>query len=250
MAAAPPQSTSGQSTSGKMSLADQISADLLERLQSGELRAGERLPTEHQLTDEYGVSRATVRSALRRLESLGLTVTRHGLGTFANAGTTEVRADLRQLNSLSDTIASFGLTSEMSYRSRAIRAATAEERRRLELPARAKVLATERELTADGTVVAFSYDAIPRLVFPEHLDIHTVDGSLFAVLEAHKARVATALTEVHAASGNEVGWGPRPAASNYVLLSQVHYLENARPVMYSNTFFVEGRFTFSLIRTR
>ncbi len=238
------------SAAGRTSLVDHISADLLNRLQRGELRAGERLPTEHQLTDEYGVSRATVRSALRRLESLGLTVTRHGLGTFANAGTTEVRADLRQLNSLSDTIASFGLTPEMSYRSRVTRSATATERRRLDLPARAKVLATERELIADGNVVAFSYDAIPRRVFPQEFDVHSVDGSLFAVLERHDARVATALTEVHAASGSEVGWGPRPAGSNYVLLSQVHYLENARPVMYSNTFFVEGRFTFSLIRTR
>lgn len=243
-------SAAPHSSAGKASLVDQISADLADRLQRGELRAGERLPTEHQLTDEYGVSRATVRSALHRLESLGLTVTRHGLGTFANAGTTEIRADLRQLNSLSNTIASLGLSSEMSYRSRVVRSATAEERRRLELPARAKVLSTERELTADGTVVAFSYDAIPRLVFPEQFDVNAVDGSLFAVLELHNARVATALTEVHAASGNQVGWGPRPAGSNYVLLSQVHYLENARPVMYSNTFFVEGRFTFSLIRTR
>ncbi len=243
-------SAAPHSSAGKASLVDQISADLADRLQRGELRAGERLPTEHQLTDEYGVSRATVRSALHRLESLGLTVTRHGLGTFANAGTTEIRADLRQLNSLSNTIASLGLSSEMSYRSRVVRSATAEERRRLELPARAKVLSTERELTADGTVVAFSYDAIPRLVFPEQFDVKAVDGSLFAVLELHNARVATALTEVHAASGNQVGWGPRPAGSNYVLLSQVHYLENARPVMYSNTFFVEGRFTFSLIRTR
>lgn len=232
------------------SLVDQISADLAGRVQSGELRAGERLPTEHQLTDEYGVSRATVRSALRRLESLGLTVTRHGRGTFANAGTTEVRADLRQLNSLSDTIASFGLVPEMSYRSRELRTATNQERRRLELPAKAKVLATQRELTADGKVVAFSYDAIPRQVFPAEFDVTTIDGSLFAVLEAHEARVATALTEVHAASGEEVGWGPRRAGSNYVLLSQVHYTESARPVMFSSTFFVEGGFTFSLIRTR
>ena len=100
----------------------------------------------------------------------------------------------------------------------------------------------ERELIADGTWWLFP--TTPSLACPQEFDVHSVDGPLFAVLERHDDRVATALTEVHAASGSEVGWGPRPAGSNYVLLSQVHYLENARPVMYSNTFFVEGRFTF------
>jgi GntR family transcriptional regulator len=70
------------------------------------------------------------------------------------------------------------------------------------------------------------------------------------LLDTYGAHVATALTEVHAASGKEVGWGKRPLKAKYVMLSQVHYLDNARPVMFSNTFFVEGRFTFSLIRTR
>jgi GntR family transcriptional regulator len=234
----------------RTSLADRVSADLLRRLRRGDWRPGERLPTEHQLAAEYSVSRATLRSALRRLESLGATVTRHGLGTFANAGSGEIRADLRRLDSLSATIASYGLIPQMAYRTRTVRPATSEERSRLELPARAKVLFTERALNADGTVVAFSYDAIPRRLFPPDFEVESIDGSLFALLERHGAWVATAVSEVHAASGSEVGWHPRPSRLSYLVLSQVHYLEDARPVMYSNTYFVEGRFTFSLIRTR
>jgi GntR family transcriptional regulator len=240
----------GPAAPSRISLSDRVSFDLVERLQRGDWKAGERLPTEHQLAEEYGVSRATVRSALRRLESLGLTVTRHGLGTFASAGNGEIRADLRRLDSLSVTIATYGLSPSMRYRTRVIRPASALERQRLDLPLRAKVLATERALSADGTVVAFSYDAIDRRLLPTNYDPSQPDGSLFSLLDQHGARVATAVSEIHAATGTDIGWGKRPRRAAFVLLSQVHYLDNARPAMYSNTYFIEGRFTFSLIRTR
>lgn len=42
---------------------------------------GALLPTEHQLCEQHGVSRATVREALRRLSELGLIAREHGVGT-------------------------------------------------------------------------------------------------------------------------------------------------------------------------
>ena len=237
-------------TASTARLADRVADQLSERLRQGEWRPGERLPTEHQLSDHYGVSRPTLRSALGQLESLGLTVTRHGLGTFATVAHEEIRADLRRLDSLSATIASYGLASEMVYRSRLIRPARAQEKEKLDLPARAVVLATERALTASGTVVGFSYDAIDRRLLPQQFDPGAIVGSLFELLEQQGVVVSTAVTEVHAATGPDIGWGQRPAAAAYVLLSQVHYLDIARPVMFSLTYFIEGRFTFSLIRTR
>jgi len=135
---------------------------LRERLLAGEWRPGQRLPGEHQLAAEYEVSRATVRTALRQLKSFGFTVTRRGSGTYATATATRVRADLRRLESLSATIAACGQRPGMVYNSRTIRPGTPEEILRLELQPEEEVLATERSLTADDEVVAFSYDAIPR----------------------------------------------------------------------------------------
>ncbi len=236
--------------SSRPNLGDQIAERLSQRLRNGEWKPGERLPTEHQLGDEYGVSRATVRSALQRLDTVGLTVTRHGLGTFAAVDSQEIRADLRRLDSLSATVRSYGLEPGMSYRTRSIRVANADEARRLDLPAETEVVATERALTASGTVVAFSYDAIDRRLLPLGFEPSTVQGSLFEVLEHHGNRVTTAVTELHAVSGSEIGWGRQPRGTAYLLLSQVHHVDNSRPVMYSRTYFIEGRFTFSLIRTR
>ncbi|MFE3073566.1 FadR/GntR family transcriptional regulator [Streptomyces sp. NPDC059247] len=66
-------------------IADHIVEDLRERILSGELPDGSRLPAERELADEYGVSGATVREAVRVLSATGLLRVRHGSGTFVTA---------------------------------------------------------------------------------------------------------------------------------------------------------------------
>ena len=51
-------------------------------LEPGRFREGDRLPTEEELAAMLGISRGTLRSALRRLESSGEIVRRQGSGTF------------------------------------------------------------------------------------------------------------------------------------------------------------------------
>jgi Transcriptional regulators len=54
-------------------LSPQEIADVLrERIRSGELKAGDRLPTQAELADEFGVERGAVRLALRALQEDGL----------------------------------------------------------------------------------------------------------------------------------------------------------------------------------
>src|SRR5438477_12832536 len=51
-------------------------------LERGDLRPGDQLPPERQLAEQFQVSRASVREALRTLELLGIVETRAGGGTF------------------------------------------------------------------------------------------------------------------------------------------------------------------------
>ncbi len=48
----------------------------------GVLKRGERLPSEHELAEKYGVSRMTVRKSIEDLIDEGLLYRRHGVGTF------------------------------------------------------------------------------------------------------------------------------------------------------------------------
>ncbi|MCX6070561.1 MAG: GntR family transcriptional regulator [Chloroflexi bacterium] len=60
----------------------QIADSLLDRIESGRLLAGDRLPPERELSEGLGVNRVTLRRALRVLESRGLLIRRQGSGTY------------------------------------------------------------------------------------------------------------------------------------------------------------------------
>jgi GntR family transcriptional regulator len=60
----------------------QIAGMLRDAIQSGELTAGERLPSEAFLVEHYGVARMTARQAIQELRGEGLVVAEHGRGVF------------------------------------------------------------------------------------------------------------------------------------------------------------------------
>jgi DNA-binding FadR family transcriptional regulator len=64
----------------RLSVSDSVADILLERITSGVYKVGERLPTERELAESLGVSRAGIREGLNRLQSMGLIVTVRGLG--------------------------------------------------------------------------------------------------------------------------------------------------------------------------
>lgn len=69
----------------------EVAARLVEGIRSGEHPVGTLLPSEKRLAELYGVSRATVRSALLHVEDLGLVDRRQGSGTRVTAA--EVRPE-------------------------------------------------------------------------------------------------------------------------------------------------------------
>src|ERR1700761_2424290 len=61
-------------------LADRVTAVLLEKIKGGEFPAGTRLPTEQVISERFGVSRTVVRESVSRLKSDGLVEVRQGSG--------------------------------------------------------------------------------------------------------------------------------------------------------------------------
>ena len=63
---------------------EQLRAGLLDAVSSGELAAGERLPTVRRLAEDLGVAPGTVARAYRELEASGIIETRGRNGTFVS----------------------------------------------------------------------------------------------------------------------------------------------------------------------
>jgi GntR family transcriptional repressor for pyruvate dehydrogenase complex len=66
-------------------LSDRLAARLIQQIESGRLRPGERLPSEAQLAAAHGVSRSVVREAVHQVKSRGMVRSRQGAGVFVAA---------------------------------------------------------------------------------------------------------------------------------------------------------------------
>ncbi|MTH78051.1 FadR/GntR family transcriptional regulator [Paracoccus aestuariivivens] len=59
-----------------------IAAQFAERIHRGDIKPGDKLPTEHALSQTFGVSRTVIREAIAQLRNEGLVETRQGIGAF------------------------------------------------------------------------------------------------------------------------------------------------------------------------
>ena len=72
----------------KTSTFNDVLKQIIEKIQTGELKPGDALPAERILAEEFGISRPALREVLKALSLLGITVSVHG-------GANYIAADLR-----------------------------------------------------------------------------------------------------------------------------------------------------------
>jgi len=82
------------------SLADTVAGRLRREIAEEQYKPGEKLPTERELSETYGVSRAIIREALGRLKQDGLIRSRQGSGAFVAEG----GASVFRLNGIHDGV--------------------------------------------------------------------------------------------------------------------------------------------------
>lgn len=179
-------------------IADRLAADIA----AGRLKAGDQIPPERTIAEDLGISRMTVRMALRYLAERGMIEARVGQGTFVGAPLIH-----QQLSTLT------GFTEEMERQGRRAgsivteadrRAPSTEAAQALDLPAGAEVWHIARIRLADGEPVALERteviaDATPGLL--EKADFGR--ASLYAVLGEHFGlRPATAEQTLAAAAAD------------------------------------------------
>ena len=73
----------------RVKLYEEVAARIRELISGGELRAGQALPPERRLAEQFGVGRAVIREAIRQLEVSGLVQSRHGGGNYVREITVE-----------------------------------------------------------------------------------------------------------------------------------------------------------------
>lgn len=77
----------------KQTLAEQVAESIKESILNGDLTPRESLPTEPELAEAFGVSRAVIRDATRMLAAQGLVEAQHGRGVFVTESQVDAFAE-------------------------------------------------------------------------------------------------------------------------------------------------------------
>jgi len=223
--------------------------ELAERIASGSLAPGSRLPPEPRLAEELEVSRATLREALRSLEEDGFVTRRRGAGTYV-VGHPRLRNNLDVNFGVTEAIQASGMRPGTVDTSVSIVPATAEEVAALDVPADEPLVSLERVRTADERRVVFSRDLFPRSMAASATVDDLGDGSVYELLEAagHVVQHGVVTLEPMKA-GRAIGRRLKIDPGSLVIyLRQIDYGRDGQPVLLSHEYHVADAFEFSVLR--
>jgi len=225
---------------------DRIKQDI----EKGIYKEKEKLPSEFELSKQLGVSRATLREALRILEEENVIIRRHGVGTFVNSKPM-FTSGIEQLSSVTDMIRQAGLKPGTIFLSSSIQDPTEEDIRRFQCDKDNRILLVERVRTANGEPVVYCVDKILCKYLPNGISYE--NESLFENLQNQTNRdISYAVAHIEPLGYHEkvspiLECEPETAL---LVLKQMHYDYSDEPIMYSINYFKSDKFSFHVLRKR
>jgi len=217
------------------------------------LTPGSKLPTETDLANMIGVSRATLREAFRLLQEEGVIVSRHGMGTFVRSKDSLVRNPLEINYGVTEIIESMGLragTVKVEVQRTEANVSVSEK---LKIDAGSSIVVIQRVRTANEKPVVYTIDIIPEDTLGK-IDLPVrFPGSLYKFLEEKYnqkvdygiARVIPTLARAEVSKRLKIG-----ARSVVLLIDQVDYNVENRPILYSQEYWLKDVFEFTIFRRR
>lgn len=155
---------------------------ILNKIKTGELKNGEKLPAERTYCDIYGISRTTVREALRKLETEGYVNRKQGSGSYVQLK--PLQQNLAKLYTLRNMFADQGIKHEVKMLAYSIIACSEETGKNLELPIDSEIIKIVRLFLAADVPYTIEYTYLPRALFPELTQDMVVDNGLYSTLES------------------------------------------------------------------
>jgi len=229
-------------------LPDVVSTELRRAIVEGEFPPGAKLPNEDALCTRFGVSRITLREAVRSLIEDGYVIRRQGAGTFVTAGP-RLRNSLDSNFSYSDYIESTGMRATLSVLEAVLVTADEATAEALQLEAGALVVRVTRVRSADAKPAIFSIDSLPADIATDPADPE-LSGSLYRYLERQGHPVDHARTAIAPVIADGALATTLQVAEGTPLqhLDQVDHDDGGRPVMRSQEWHVPAMIELRVYR--
>jgi len=225
-----------------------LQADLAELIAN--TPPGQRMTAEPQLAKQLGVSRATLREAMRTFETQGLIRRRQGSGTYVVGKVPVIDAGLEVLESL-DTMAQ-RLNLEVSVGELQIEQINADDDTAKQLNISEGSLLTQvgRVMRAEGRPVGYLVDILPVDVLKPGDMPENFTGSVLDFMLARGDNLTTSRAAISATNATAEVAKALEIQRGDVLLQIISllYASDGKVVDYTESYFIPGYFNFHVIR--
>ena len=214
------------------------------------LKPGDRLLTEPELAAELGISRATLREAMRLFEERGRLMRKPGVGTFVLAPHPVIDSGLEVLESIDTLARRLNLPTRMAELTMTIRAAEAADAGTLGIAVGAEVLAISRTIYTEQVPIAHLTDVLPAGAVTRE-ELENFSGSVLDILLKRNDPVLgvshTQLTAESADTSLARHLGVQ-RGTPVLHIEATLYTHSGEAIDHSHSYFVPGFFKFHVVR--
>jgi GntR family transcriptional regulator len=216
-----------------------------------ETESGGRLLSEPRLAEDLGVSRASLREAMRTFETRGLLLRKQGVGTFVIHPDNVFDSGLDNLVSLETLADQIGLVVSMGNLEVCRQVLDCELSEKLGLPINEEILKVSRVILTENRPIAFLEDNLPvDVISEEEVKEHFTGSVLDILIKRDDIPLASSRCDISA-----IGATPEIARAldiqrhdPLLFFSSTLYSSRGRIIDSSFSYFIPGYFHFHLVR--
>lgn len=212
---------------------------------------GDFLPSEPKLAKQLGVSRATLREAMRVFEGRGLIIRRQGVGTLVASPPQIIESGIETLESIESQARRIGLEVTMGDLGIKYRQPSSEELERFAMLNGLNVVAISRVIEAEDRPVAYLIDIMPEDLLPGETQGSDFRGSLLdLMIQRDHPAISHANSEVMAISAPPDVARQLNIQRGDVLLCLESWLftQEGTVIDHTYSYFLPGTFRFHVLR--
>ena len=237
----------------RMSSSLRAKEEFMMMCREGIYQAGERLPSETKMAQQFGVSRETWRAALELLRREGIIYSKHGVGTFLMEVSAKTENDLTRLCSISEMIRQAGISEGRSSYTTGLTIPSQEVASALGVKHGINVFYVNRtRCIKSGEPICCSMHYMPVYLADELDPLHMPD-SLFSYFERRKGIFVSRSSArvVIPSEDDPLAMQLRSGENMQILgMEQQHFDSRGNPVLYTVDYLRSEIFNFYITRIR
>ena len=213
--------------------------------------AGQKLKSEPELAADLGVSRATLREAMRSFEGQGLIRRRQGVGTFVLDKHQNIESGLEILESIDTQASRLGMDVKMGYLGISKSAADPDIAKKLEISKDSEVLKISRVIWVSDHPVAYLVDILPDGILSDDDLVNGFTGSVLdLIIKRGNHELSHSKTYISACpASSDIAKKIQLQRGDVIQKFEAYLVESSgRIIDYSESYFAPGFFKFHVIR--